>query len=359
MRNIVLLAPYPTKEMLKDGMIQRIKIIDDMLLKYDRVYLNISFSNPAYKCIKHTENSKEFLLNPILSIFFIIKELVKAKIIYAHSIHLFKFMPYYFWFLKRKKTELILDAHGIVPEEMSMYGKQKRAKYLNYIESRVFRDLKHCICVSNEMILHYKRKYSSSNASYHLFNTSKLLEKPSADEVEMLAKDLNIIENDCVILYSGNTQLWQNVPLMLDYIVRLNDSGYKFIFLTGNVNEMQKIIETAGLGSNNIIIRSVHHNEINKYYELAHYGFILRDDIPINKVSNPTKMLEYLQFGLTPIVLSQYIGDYYSMGYEYIDVRTLSSATLSKKKSSKNINISYALNEENKKFEIKTLISQI
>ena len=44
-----------------------------------------------------------------------------------------------------------------------------------------------------------------------------------------------------------------------------------------------------------------------------------------NKVSNPTKLSEYLAFGITPIVLNPDVGDYFAMGYDYITLEDITT----------------------------------
>ena len=50
----------------------------------------------------------------------------------------------------------------------------------------------------------------------------------------------------------------------------------------------------------------------------CHLGFVLRDDVLVNRVACPTKLLEYIQYGVLPIVLSDAIGDFKELGYKYI-----------------------------------------
>src|SRR5690606_6210947 len=69
----------------------------------------------------------------------------------------------------------------------------------------------------------------------------------------------------------------------------------------------------------NLRVLTVTPDELGDYYRQAHYGFILRDDITVNRVACPTKMVEYLFYGITPIVKSPSIGDFPERGYEYIE----------------------------------------
>ncbi|MFA5816684.1 MAG: hypothetical protein WC865_13810, partial [Bacteroidales bacterium] len=87
-----------------------------------------------------------------------------------------------------------------------------------------------------------------------------------------------------------------------------------------------------------ISVISVNPDELESYYELAHYGFILRDDILVNRVANPTKLAEYLQYGIIPVVKLVDIGDYARYEYEYIPYEELNNGLLPRK-SQKNRDI--------------------
>uniref|UniRef100_UPI0040266C07 hypothetical protein n=1 Tax=Phocaeicola vulgatus TaxID=821 RepID=UPI0040266C07 len=55
------------------------------------------------------------------------------------------------------------------------------------------------------------------------------------------------------------------------------------------------------------------------YYLKNDCGVVLRKDNIVNRVACPTKLIDYLQYGLIPIVLSPHIGDFYNLGYKYIE----------------------------------------
>lgn len=357
MKSIYILAPYPGSETLRDGMFQRIATIDGLLEDYKRVYINIGVKNPMYKKVIYSDKVEEFFFNPFYPISILTKFLLRASVIYAHSIHHLRHIPYCFHWMKQRKVTFILDVHGVVPEEMKMYGKYLQSRYLRWIERKAFRVLDDCICVSNEMIKHFTQKYPNSPAKYHLLFTSNLMPKPDENKVKELSRILGIKPTDCVIMYCGNTQRWQNISLMIETIRKLDKAHIKFIILSGDTENFKALLDSAGLDSTNIILMSVSPSELNNYYALAHYGFILRDDMLINRVSNPTKMLEYLQFGLIPIVLSPFIGDYFSLEYEYVNVIGIGDFDFAKKKSMRNVQLAIKMYSNNKLFDIHKLIN--
>ena len=72
-----------------------------------------------------------------------------------------------------------------------------------------------------------------------------------------------------------------------------------------------------------IIIDHKTHAELTEIYTKCHYGFILREDIVVNRVACPTKLVEYLAMGVVPIVDSANIGDFRTMGMRSITLEQL------------------------------------
>ncbi|DAB11228.1 TPA: hypothetical protein CPT98_01885 [Candidatus Gastranaerophilales bacterium HUM_19] len=49
----------------------------------------------------------------------------------------------------------------------------------------------------------------------------------------------------------------------------------------------------------------------------------MRDDIIVNRVACPTKIIDYLEYGIIPIISCPEIGDFNKMGYSYIHYEKL------------------------------------
>jgi glycosyltransferase involved in cell wall biosynthesis len=350
LKNIYIISPYPRQELLKDGMMQRVHIIDSLLSKKNRIYINISFRNKGFTTNTYNECVTEMLFNPFYILTIITKFLLPSQYIYIHSIHSLKYIPYFFLFFKGKK-KIILDAHGVVPEEMKMYHKNFHYLYFLWIEKRIFKQLSDCLCVTCSMINHFKNRYSNP-LNYHHFSTSELMKIPEHFNQKIILSELNIKEDEVVIIYSGNTQVWQNIPLMIESIRTIKN--VKILILTGEKYLFETMLKNAGLFIKSINILSIEPKNLYKYYSICHYGYILRDNNIVNNVANPTKMLEYLQFGITPIVLSPKIGDYLNYNYDYIELKNLKEENLKPIKSLKNIEISKLL-KLNENLDLNTL----
>ncbi len=136
---------------------------------------------------------------------------------------------------------------------------------------------------------------------------------------------------------------------MLDCIKNIGENDrYFFQILTGEVDKMKKKFKEKNIKLDNVDIRGVKTNELAEYYEKAHYGFVLRDDISVNNVACPTKLVEYMNYGIIPIVLSSKIGDFERMKYDYVSLENL-NMTLLPRKSLHNENLIKSLYDESYK----------
>jgi hypothetical protein len=331
---ITFLAYYPRAKDESDGMMQRILNVDKLFHEHSRQYIDISVRrNSKKKCDVLSDSLTVYRVNLFLHLGFIAKLLKQSAIVYAHSIYNL-FFPLAFLFFFRKKQRVYLDVHGVVPEENLLMGKKISYYVYSIVEYFAFRLIAGAIYVTNAMKTHYDSKYPRlSNVPSIVYNI-----------YPNFAANFNLSEqaeaNKTVVVYSGNCQKWQNIELMLDVIKKNRHEHLEYIILTGELSTFKKKLQEAGIEEKlwNISVMNVKPSELPTYYSKAHYGFILRDDIVVNQVANPTKMLEYLSFGIIPIVKSPQIGDFTFYSYDYL-LYTDFQAELKPQKSSNNIAI--------------------
>jgi hypothetical protein len=332
---LLFLAPYPGKQYIKDGAAQRIINIDKEFCLEKRAYLALSLRHHWKKrIICHNENLIAYNYNIFLHFFAILKVLRQANIIYTHSIYNFKQIILHLPFIKKQK--IWLDVHGVVPEEAGMRKGRFFEWLYNKVEKIAFRRSSGIIYVTEAMKEHYINKYKERNKLSVIYNIYPNF---------IHSKDITV-NNDgkTVILYSGNTQVWQRIDLMVELIKSNINSNYEYIILTGDTQGMSAKLKEHKVPSETIILKSVAPEDLWQYYEKAHYGFILRDDILVNRVANPTKMIEYLSYGIIPIVKLEEIGDFGNYGYDRL-LYTDFNSSLMPRKSVKNIVISAKISE--------------
>lgn len=345
---LLFLAPYPNSENIKDGMFSRIKAIDNFFINDKRIYLEVSSRRYFKQRILKEPNLFIYQLNIFVHFFLIIKILYNSNYIYIHSINTLRILWILLLFFSRKK--ICLDLHGIVPEEFKMNKKIFLATYSLFVEKIAFHLAKNVICVTNAMAQYYKNKYTTSNANYIIYSIMPTWLKSFQEE------DIpTITSNKIKVIYSGGTQVWQNIDLMLTSIANYTFSNVEFSILTGNKAEFEKLILKYNI-QNKVSIKSFPPEELWKEYLTADYAFILRSDSLVNKLANPTKLVEYMYYGITPIVLTPDIGDYMDLKYEYIKLNAFFDGLIKVSKSSQNMHIINELLSKNKRINIRDVL---
>lgn len=345
-RKILFLSKFPIDKNIKEGMNLRINAIDEKFIDCEKAYLELNlFKLKKKSVIKINASTYVYKMNIFIHFIHIINLLRKYKIIYCHSI--FNFLPFVI-FLPFINSKIILDIHGVVVEELKLEKKIFKSYIYSYVEKIALKKIKLAIVVSNSMQNYYKSKYPWYDKSYLVYNIMpKSLDLCSFDKIN--------IPDTINIIYSGNTQKWQNVDLMLEVVKKSIFRNINFVILTGELDKFKLLLKDKEIDIQKIMINSVLPEELNSYYNDASYGFILRDDIVVNRVSNPTKLIEYLSYGIIPIVLSEKIGDFLDYGYEYIyynEIDTIFSSI----KSHKNIEIAKSIVLKNENVDLNYIV---
>lgn len=278
---ILFIAPDPHKQLSREGYLQRVAAIDAMFAAHEKIY---------------SENlkSQEELVDVMID----------ADVIYLHSIYQSeKILSSYSFFADK----IITDLHGLVPQELAIMGDEYQhiSRHMENVEKTVLSNGRQFVAVSQNMADYYTKKYKLRNTTWiilPIFEIKHVKERVPSRDKAMTA------------IYAGGTQKWQNIDLMIDAINRA-PSDNKYIILTPSP---ENFVGIKSKRASEVTIKSVPSAEVGKYYKKASLGFILRDDIPLNNVACPTKLIEYLSNGIVPIVLSPNMGDFETLGYSYV-----------------------------------------
>lgn len=347
MKKMLFIAKYPRNELLKEGMFQRIKHIDNIFYNESRIYLEISYKK-NFKCM-----DKEFLDGSIVYHvnYFkhrkFIKQLINENdVVYIHS--LYNLLKLY-GFKKQLNKKYVLDFHGTVPEEFKFNNKKIMFKILKFLEKRLLNQIDIGVYVTNSMKKFYESTSNLNKGIVYPIYPKNTLKDFEYKEIINSRKNKGIDINDVVIVYSGNMQRWQNINLMLKNIKKIEiNKNYKIIIMTGEKERFkEKLVE---FGVKNVELISVNPDELSEYYKIANFGYILRDKNILNEVACPTKMIEYMFYGIIPIVLEEKIGDFIELGYEFINLEDV-SCNLQNIKSDKNRKIIIDVINKNTKVE--------
>jgi hypothetical protein len=294
---IIVVAAFPATENQKDGMVQRVLHIDSLIEPYPRVYLDISFRRFFRKIFYIDGRATVYRLNFFVHALFIARLLRRAKLIYIHSAYnALKSI------LFPSKAYVIFDAHGIVPEEL-FQEKKKLACWMYGLAERLA--IKRCntlICVSRSMLTYLKSKYVNNTKCEEII----LPILPKVDDTITSDRILSAIRDNRAVIYAGGMQAWQNVDKMLD--AARTQPNMSYTFLTGDLLRFKHRLSSAGIAS--ATCESVAPEAVKDFYLQHLYGFILRDEVLVNQVACPTKLVEYMYWGVLPIVVTPRIGDF-------------------------------------------------
>ena len=201
--------------------------------------------------------------------------------------------------LAKGKKNIVFWAQGVWPEESFERHKSCiRFAACSFVEKRALSRAKRVFVVSSAQQHHYEEKYSidlsnktfvmsCSNEPFHreAFFTSGKYQHP-------------------VFLYAGSLAKYQCVDLMLDAFGRaqrvLPDA--RLLFYTRQQEEAKRLVEDHGL--ENVEIDYKTQDELSAAIAAVKYGFVIRDNSIVNRISTPTKISTYIANGIIPIYSS-------------------------------------------------------
>ena len=195
----------------------------------------------------------------------------------------------------RKKT--LFWVQGIVPEESLMRNNSKVHFYiLSRMEKYAIKHAGYPLFVSEPMREHYENKYGLKfNGKYYIFpcfNTS----------MDKWAFDAQNKYSNNYFVYAGGLAIWQCFEKTLDIYKKVEDWGIpktKLIVLTKEQKKAAEMIEVRGI--KNYETGFTTPDDLPNILKDAKFGFVIREDSPVNRVATPTKISTYLSCGLIPI----------------------------------------------------------
>jgi len=293
---LVIIGAYPSKENEKDGMIRRIKSIDEVVQDKERTYFELSWRKYILLSTMKIGNGKitVYRANAWLYIPLLLYFMMKANIIYIHSIMNSMRVLYAYFFFKK----IITDMHGVGSEELRLLGRSTwKIRLCSLAEYITVRRSRKIIVVTHNMGRFYQKKYGAEKNRIVLISifNRKLVS--------------NTYRSQYNAIYCGGVHKWQCID-DLKILIERTRNIYHWTVLTGTPQEFQSL--------SNIELKTVSNDEVYAYYQKNTFGIVLRNDDIVNRVACPTKLIEYIQCGLIPVVKSPYIGDFFELGYSYI-----------------------------------------
>lgn len=315
-----ILAPYWRESKLRDGYYQRIQIVDQIVFhNYKKLYFESDQTN-AFSIEEIDEDHMVIHFPPLnKEIISSLKMLMKAcGSIYTHSLLRLthsEMVPELLQWLTDNNVKLVWDVHGSVPEEAAFQDDWRGAQTYNTIEEILIRGADVMICVNHAMLEHFQKKYD------YMERMPKPIIMPIFSGVEVYDELINhkLEQSDYsrpTVVYAGGVQAWQNIAMMQDVMAKTGHMyHYKMI-----VSDPDEFLHQYGDKTipKDAEIKSLPPDAVQKEYEHSHFGFVLRDDITVNNVACPTKLIEYLCYGILPVMKTTRVGDFVRYGMEYL-----------------------------------------
>lgn len=313
----------PTSADERDGYVQRVKAIDEALAPRSRVYLIFhpaGSRQPTYTALGNGLWRIEIAERDPVGIAALLRLASRSRGLYIHSVYRLT-SPMLRHLMSLHSTPCVFDVHGAVPEECEMSDDKPLADLFGPLEKEACQRADRIVCVSPEMSAHLARKYGPPQHPHILC--------PVFVPVDAFPMPIKEHREKPTIIYAGGTQVWQKVPQMLDLVAATKEL-FNFIFMIPNVSDVTSGLMTRGvdLRSANVTVSSGSRNEVFARYGQSDFGLILRDDHIVNRVSCPTKLIEYLHFGIVPIVETESIGGLIEFGIKCIHVDQIANGPI-------------------------------
>lgn len=309
---LVLTQADPVTSDEKDGYVQRVRAVDAILAGRARIYVHFEERNrskPVFTELgEHIWRLEVADKDPIAEA--LLLSLFKSGMnIYAHSLFGLQTRSVR-RLISARAGALLLDLHGSVPEEFSMYGDGFGAQVYNEYEHEVAGKIDYLVAVSRNMSRHFAKK--------HNYPEERIIVCPIFVEAGARASHRRYNDRPRVI-YAGGTQKWQQIDKMVD-LVKEGGGRSDYLFLTPDPETLLEKFKKAGLDAeaDSFAVRSAKHAEVIASYARFDFGLLLREDSIVNRVACPTKLIEYLTFGVIPILDTEYVGDFVDLGMRYV-----------------------------------------
>lgn len=311
---LVLGRWFPREEDLSDGYFQRVLAIDGALEGFGRVYLR--FENaplrmvlPRVRCAR--ANVYEIHLqprNPFHAAFAALLALSFGRI-YVHSVLRLagRIGPRLFALARTR----VFDVHGVVPEEFVYEGDEEHAREFGELERHAVERATAVVAVGSAMEEHLRAKYGES--------LPRVLRVPNVPLRARWEREDPADRRREGVIYAGGFHKWQQVGRMLDYAAQARPET-RFTFLVPRPEHLKELYRERHGGELDAEVECVPLDEVAERYREHAFGLALREDVIVNRAACPTKLVEYLQQGLVPIVDSPRVGDFERLGYRYVEL---------------------------------------
>lgn len=248
-------------------------------------------------CAWDKENTLEFQnyfqltnrhLNDLKKIYSYIKK-NNINVVIGHTMAAF----YYLFPLKfLTKVKIVLEMQGYIEEEAKFYGD---ISFFSYYFSKIIYGLFYRICnlitassqTSADILSRYNKNVANiwGGVDISIFN-------PDVRPGNFIKKN----SGDIIIGYIGNSRIWQGLPFLIESYLELNKKHPEFK-LALLCSEKKKI-----KAPNVAYIDQIRHEQVPSFSAICDILVIPRMNNEVNRISFPSKMIEYMAVGKAVVV---------------------------------------------------------
>lgn len=192
---------------------------------------------------------------------------------------------------------LVYWAQGIAPEEDYLrFNSRLRERTLAVCEKTALRHAERIFVVSSSMLRHFEKKYCL-NLRGKSFIAPCCNENLHAESFFARGK-----YDRPIFTYAGSLSKYQCIDQMLDLFSAIQETipDTKLLFYTWDVLKAKELVLKRGIS--NVVVDSKKQDELSGALSRVKYGFVIRDDIAVNRVATPTKISTYMSNGVIPVV---------------------------------------------------------
>lgn len=194
-----------------------------------------------------------------------------------------------------QKMRYVYWIQGIVPEETyAIRHDRLRSIMLTLIEYLSIRHAEFVFYVSDYMRIHYERKYKLQKRNYYIMPCSN-------DTIKETSFSQKKYESP-VFCYAGGIAKWQCLDQTIQMYKSIEEhlQNAKLLLLVRDKAVAQNLAIKNGI--KNYEIDFVKIEDLPERVKDVKYGFIIREDLELNRVATPTKLMTYLGNGIIPIM---------------------------------------------------------
>lgn len=216
-----------------------------------------------------------------------------------------------------RKRPYVYWIQGLLPEEnFAQLNSKLRLTFYEQIEKLLIKKTaktpNYFVMVSEKMKKHYEDKYHFKiNNCYVMPCNNDIIHSQSFFEENKYKTD--------VFCYAGGLNVWQCIDQTLEIYKQIEETrkNTKLLLLVKDREKAIELLQKYEIKNYEVDFVSV--DKLPEKLRMVKYGFIIRQDVELNRVATPTKLMTYMGNGLIPILSSCLEGLLESVGSsEYV-----------------------------------------